>query len=602
MKIISLATKQIYDIDFSKSGENTAKCPECSQSRKKKSAKPFQWNNQKLTGYCHHCNASFVEYKPFKTEKVYFVPEWKNITGLSDKAVNYFTSRMISQSTLVKMKVYSESHYMPNIGNTEAMCFPYFYNDRLVNIKYRGPQKSFTVVKDAELIFWNIDCVSNFETIIIVEGEFDCLSFIECGFENCISVPNGASGKELPYLDNYIELFTGKKLIIAVDNDLKGSELKTELIRRFGSENCNLINFEDCKDANEVLCTKGGLKLKELVRDAKEIPVKGVVDIEANYDDIYNLFQNGLEKGKDLGIPELDELITWELSRLAVWTGIPSHGKSSIVDFVNVVLNIRYGWKVAYFSPESYPIKYHFARIYSLITGKQFRRNLSKENEFEETFNYINDNFSFIYPDDNFKFENILEKAQYLVKKKGISILVIDPYNNLEHTKNKGENDSDYVGRFLYELTKFGKKNDVLIHLVAHPTKMKKQLNGLYECPNMYDINGSANFYNKADYGISIYRYFGADSRIDFNALKVKWKHLGDGGTASFKYNTNNSRLEHIDSIEGSWDENNFLKSYVAANSAKIKEAPLPFHEPKNDDDFFNELATNRSEEKPFEF
>lgn len=43
---------------------------------------------------------------------------------------------------------------MPQYGrDTKVICFPYFVGDRLVNIKYRGPQKSFRMVKGAELIF-----------------------------------------------------------------------------------------------------------------------------------------------------------------------------------------------------------------------------------------------------------------------------------------------------------------------------------------------------------------------------------------------------------------------------------------------------------------
>jgi len=561
MKILSLNTKIIYDFDFS--GKGYIKCPECQEDRKKKNTKPFRVNKEKNGGYCYHCECSFVEYKPFKTEKAFAIPEWKNITSLTDKVVKYFTGRMISQDTLVKMKVYSDCQFMPQFNKSvEVICFPYFFSERLVNIKYRGPEKSFSLVKDAELVFYNLNCVSNFGTIIIVEGEIDCLSMIECGFENCISVPNGAAAKDMPFIDNYIELFQDKKIIIAVDNDLRGLELKSELIRRFGSENCLTINFEDCKDANEVLCEKGGPELKRIINEAKEIPVSGIIDIDSQYDEIYNLFLHGLEKGKTLGISEIDELITWELSRLAIWTGIPSHGKSSIVDLINVLLNIRYGWKVAYFSPESYPMKFHFARLYSLISGRAFKAfGKPDENEYEKVYNHINENFSFIYPEDNFKVETILEKAKFLVKKRGINILTIDPWNNLEHTKNKGESDTDYTGRVLYELTKFGKKNNCLVHLIAHPTKMKKQVNGLYEVPNMYDINGSANFYNRADYGISIYRYFGEDPKIDFNVLKVKWKHLGEGGTAQFRYNTINGRLvDIIQADSGFLDNSNLLE------------------------------------------
>jgi twinkle protein len=580
MKIISLNTKKIYDIDVNRQGENHLKCPECQESRKKKTSKPFMWNNTKYVGHCYHCDCNFVEYKPFKTEKAYVNPEWKNITELTDKVVGYFTSRMISQDTLVKMKVYSDVHFMPQLEKkVDVICFPYFFNGNLKNIKYRGPQKSFMLVKDAELIFWNLDCVYENKEIIIVEGEIDALTLIECGFNNVVSVPNGAHAKEMPFIDNYIELFEGKKIILAVDNDVPGVELKNELIRRFGSENCLTVEFLDCKDANEVLCEKGGIELKRIINEAKEIPVSGIIDIDSNYDEIYNLYLHGLEKGKTLGIQEIDELITWELARLAVWTGIPSHGKSSIVDLVNVILNIKYGWKVAYFSPESYPMKFHFARLYSLITGLQFKANGAQdETEYERVFNHISENFSFIYPEDNFKVETIMEKAKFLVKKKGINILTIDPWNNLEHTKGKGESDTDYTGRVLYELTKFGKKNNCLVHLVAHPTKMKKQANGLYEVPNMYDINGSANFYNRADYGFSIYRYFGEDAKVEFNVLKVKWKHLGEGGTAQFRYNTN-GRLENLDRPKDQWNISNFLDNGASnsINSNNVLQANLDF-------------------------
>ena len=557
MKIISLNTKQIYDIDFKGS---YIKCPECLEKRKKKSAKPFRVNADKTGGYCYHCETSFVEYKPYKVEKEYTIPEWKNETKLSNKAVKYFTSRMISQNVLNKMKVFSEEHFMPSLNlKVEAICFPYFFNDKLKNIKYRGPQKSFTQVTGAELIFWNLDCVLNFESIIIVEGEIDLLSCFEVGFENCISVPNGASGNELIYIDNYIDLFNGKKIIIAVDNDIKGTDLKNELIRRFGSENCKVVNFEDCKDANEVLCGKGGIILKDIINNAKEIPTSGIINIESQYENIYNLFLHGLEKGKLLGIQELDNLISWELSRLAVWTGIPSHGKSTIVDLINVTLNILYGWKATYFSPESHPIEYHYSRIASLISGRTFKAGYIDDKEFEELFDYIKNNFFFIYPEENFKIETILSKAEHLVKKNGTRILTIDPYNWLEKTKNKGESDTDYAGRILTDFINFGKKYVNLVHIIAHPTKMKKQLNGKFEKPTMYDVNGSANFYNMPDYGISVYRHFDDNPRMDIDVLKVKWKHLGEGGSATMRYNYINGRLEKLESNIDQWNNKSYL-------------------------------------------
>ena len=157
MKIQSSNTKQVYQFNPGTGSEERHLCPECSHNRKKKTDKCLAWDNMNKRGYCHNCNTSFFEYSPYE-QKQYTVPEWKNITQLTDKAVRYFTGRMIGQSTLNKMKVYSDTEFMPQFGKEiEVICFPYFLNGKLVNVKYRGANKSFKLVSGAELIFWNID-------------------------------------------------------------------------------------------------------------------------------------------------------------------------------------------------------------------------------------------------------------------------------------------------------------------------------------------------------------------------------------------------------------------------------------------------------------
>lgn len=567
LKIISHATKNIYEIDVKKNGENQMTCPECSNSRKpeNKRKKVFSWNETNKVGYCVHCCASFGEYKPYKEEKVYQVPEWKNITNLSDKAVKWFLGRMISQSTLNKVKIYSDTEWMPQFNKKiEVICFPYFKDSVLTNIKYRGAQKSFKLFKDAELIFFNFDCIIKNKEIIITEGEIDALSFIEIGYDNVISVPNGAGGKNLEYLDNYIELFDGKSLIIATDNDSKGIELRLELIRRFGQERCKVINFNDCKDANEMLCKNGGLELRKCFENAREIPVEGVININNQYDEIYDLYLNGLQPGKYIGFTEIDEKISWETGRLLTVTGIPGHGKSEFLDWVLVNLNIKHSWKVGYFSPENYPIKYHFSKISSKIIGKEFNTHKITQSEFEKGFDYIQENFYWVYPESDMSIENILEKAKFLIKKHGIKVFVIDPYNKLEHTKNKGENETEYISRFLDLLSNFAKRNDILICLVAHPRKIEKLANKKFDVPTLYDISGSANFYNKTDYGITVYRHFGdketSENHIEIHIQKVKFKHLGETALIDLKYNFYNGRFEKIDASIDNWNYSNYME------------------------------------------
>lgn len=561
MKILSLTTKQTYEIEPRKNGENISTCPECDANRKHRGKKSFSWNNSKKTGYCQNCEAKFVEFKPFQEKKEFIVPSWKNKTDLSEKAVKWFEGRSVSQKTLLKMKIYSDVEFMPQTGNNRnVICFPYFIDTKLVNIKYRDAEKNFKLVKDAELVFYNINALKNNTSIIITEGEIDCLSYIEVGIDNCISVPNGAGSRNIEYLDNYIDLFDSiEKIYLATDNDIKGIELREEFVRRFGSEKCYIVNYKDCKDANEYLGRYGGIMLSKTIQEAVEIPIEGIVNLTSMYDDIYAMFSEGLKPGKSIGFSEFDDKVTWELGMLAVFTGIPGHGKSEVVDFICTKLNIKHGWKIGYFSPENYPIKYHYSKIASKLTGKQFKAGYITQDEYEQSFEYIENNFFFIFPEDDMSFENILIKAKYLVKKNGIKVLVIDPYNKLEHLRERGETETEYISRFLDKIKTFARVNNVLVILVAHPRKMEKdKQTGFYQKPNLYDINGSANFYNKCDYGISVYRTY-SDNVVSVDIIKVKFRHLGDGGMIDLHYNYINGRYERVDCTIDYWDNKSYL-------------------------------------------
>ena len=82
---------------------------------------------------------------------------------------------------------------------------------------------------------------------------------------------------------------------------------------------------------------------------------------------------------------------------------------------------------------------------------------------------------------------------------------MIDPYNRLENEQGQ-RNETQYVSEVLDKLQNFAQRHDVLVILMAHPTKLTKNKDGIYEAPSLYDISGSANFYNKADFGIVVHR------------------------------------------------------------------------------------------------
>ncbi len=552
-RIINLQTKREYIIDLKNiNGENAMPCPECSGDRKKKSAKSFSWDAQKGIGNCLHCNARFGKklfeiYRPAEQQKpVYARPEWRNITDLEDDVLKFFTDRGISQRTVNQAKISQGRTFFPQLEK-EAKCieFNYFRDAELVNVKYRGPKKSFKLYKDAELIFFNLDSMKENDYVIITEGEMDALSYIEIGYESVISVPNGAAGKgqqRLTYLDNCIDLFDNVETIfIATDDDEPGRMLQEELARRLGKIKCRKVSFFGHKDANELLMTDK-LALQDSITHSEAYPIEGVITVDNLADDIWRLKREGLKPGCDISIPSFNELLTFDPGYLTVVTGIPNHGKSEFLDQIMVDLSTKHGWRFGIFSPENYPLQLHFSKIASKIIGQSF--NSMEDHKVIQAMDYYRDNFMYIVPKEDNSVESIIEHATQLVKRYGINGLVIDAWNKLDH--DYSSNETTYIGKQLDLIINFAHKYGVHIFVVAHPTKMQRDKgNGPYLVPTLYDMAGSAHFFNKSHNGISVYRHFFEDgtSAPEVFVQKVKFKHWGRQGSVSLQYDIDSGRF-----------------------------------------------------------
>lgn len=541
-------------------GQIKTYCPECHNKRTDKRDRSLSCNLDTGAFNCHYCN--WCGNVNAKSAKTFTKPIWKNNTMLSDNSVKWFENRGINQSTLLALRVTEGEEFMPQKGkNCQTIQFNYFVNDVLTNVKYRTLDKCFKLISNAELVPYNIDSIYGQKTCIITEGEIDCLSFVQCGFNSVVSVPNGAT-TNLSYLDRFIETHFDDKeeIVIAVDSDKKGLELRAELIRRMGAERCKILSYEhECKDINELLCKPGcGFEaVHRAVNSAEYVKIDGIFEVADISDELENLYQNGLSKGAIIGHPVFDDLISWVTGRICVVTGIPSHGKSEFLDEIIYRLNLKHKWRVAYFSPENHPLQWHISKVVSKLTGKQFDKDHLPPKEYDEALDYMNENYFFIAPKDSSDIEMILSKAEVLVKRKGIRMLVIDPFNKLEHNIPKGVSETQYVSIFLDKIIAFAKKHDLLCFLVAHPVKMKME-GGKYDVPNLYSINGSSHFYNKTDYGICVYRNFDTDL-VEVHTLKVKFRHLGKAGLANFHFNVINGRYVEANNPTPSLDNSNHL-------------------------------------------
>ena len=516
-------------------GKREGICPLCSANRKpqNRKAKCAMYDWERGLGTCMNCNEVF-QLHTFKRKggnnKVYNKPKQIANPLLSDKVIKWFESRGISNNTLIKMKITEGKEFMPQTGKEEnTIQFNYFINNELINIKYRDGKKNFKLVKGAEKIFYNIDSTIGHDYVVIVEGEMDALSCYEAGIFSVISVPNGATinNNNLEYLDNCVDYFESKeKIILAVDQDEAGENLKQELIRRLGADTCFTCDFVLHKDANEFLIHNGSDMLANVIKNASPVPIENVLTLKDVDDELQEFIEEGFKPGYQIGLDNFDSIFSTYTGQFITVTGVPSSGKSDFVDRMVVGYQLKYGWKTAFASPENKPTFLHAHKLMRKIGNWMPAKEDINTNKWKEVSSIVNDNFFFI-ENERYDLDSVLNKGAQLVKRKGIKCLVIDPYNKVKMNGAAAMSIPDATMEYLTRIEAFAKKYDVLVIVVAHPTKMYKRDDGTLDEPNMYNIKGGGEWYDASYHGLLVHRNY-EKKTVKVKVLKVKFQNLGE--------------------------------------------------------------------------
>ena len=535
-------------------------CPSCSHTRKPKNAKAqcasYDW--ERGLGTCHNCDTTFQLHtyqRKGASEKVYIRPETpEQFNEVSTNVETWFGTRGISKKTLKDLQVTEGPEWMPQTSKNEnTIQFNYFMGDQLINVKYRDGRKNFKLYKGAEKVFYNINSIVGYDWCVIVEGEMDVLALHEAGIKNAISVPNGATlnSNNLDYLDNCIDYFEDKtKIILAVDADEPGQALRQEFIRRLGAETCYLVDFNGNKDANEYLLEHGVDKLRDVITKCTQVPLEGVTTLYDIHDEVKEFVKNGFKPGFQVGLKNFDKIFSTYTGQFITVTGIPSSGKSDFVDQMVVGYNNMYGWKTAFASPENQPTYLHAHKLMRKTWEDMPTQGDIGSDKWQRVTDKVNDNYFFIDM-DRYTLESVLRKGAELVKRKGIKCLVIDPYNKVRDVDCKTEDVNRYTMEYLTKIEVFAKKYDVLVFIVAHPTKMYKGQDGKIEEPTMYNIKGGGEWYDASYHGLLVHRDYEAKT-TKVKVLKVKFQNLGENGAeAHFKWEPRSgSFIPHADVVE----------------------------------------------------
>lgn len=542
-----------------RSGSEKCYCPICHDGRKNKRDRSLSVNITTGEYKCHNTGCDFrgnvrsFERKRENKKAVLPPQDVLKAIEVKEKAVKWFEKRGISPKTLDKFMIFTKDEWMPQTQKKEScICFPYLRDGSLINVKYRDGRKNFRMIKDAELILFNIPSIGEKKHCVVTEGEIDCMSVFEAGFgaelvadedgvlQNeeyskwCqVSVPNGASmgNQKMEYLDNCAEwLVAIEVFVIATDADAAGEELKQELIRRLGVERCKVINYpyeecvplenglkRRCKDLNEVLTYLGADVVKNVINNAESIPVDGIYYVEDIFQNMLENFRKGIQLAPTTHFGEMDDYFRWKKGEINLFVGWANHGKTTLVLQMMLTKSFYDGWKWGIFSPENFPATDFYDDLIEMYAGKWLDK--MNEDEYSEAAHFIDKHIFYVYPDDGHDINSINEKFRYLVLKKGIDGVLVDPFNQLDHVQKPYQREDQYLSETLKDVKRFALLNSVSYNIVAHPVKQQKDSDKSLPPVDMYDISGGSMWANKSDNIISYYR---PNHHIDKTSPEVK--------------------------------------------------------------------------------
>jgi twinkle protein len=547
----------IQNWDLIQSNKNTGtqklKCPACTDTRKNKQDRSLYVNFNSGVAKCFNtgCDALFFRESVQKSivQNNYTLPEqtWQNYTNLSDAMVKFCEGRKINQYTLKHFNVTEEKQYQPQLQKeVNNIVFNFFESDTVVNKKYRSGCKKFTQSKNGKPILYNINSIIGESEAYIVEGEFDVLALYEIGIKNVVSLPSGANDNDNYWINSEKYLTDIKKFYIATDNDTSGEAVAEKIAQRLGRYRCERILFEG-KDANQDLID--GV-LEKSINNKKKYPVSGTFSTTDLIDKMIELHNNGLPSCitvKNTAFGNFNDVFKLMYGHLCIGTGIPSHGKSNFTEWLVLNYLLENDVKASFFSPEHQPMELHMSTFVQKAIGKNYFFDIDgtprcTKLEVMQFHEWANQKLYLTSP-ENGEFATwdwIFDKFKEQIYSFGINIFVVDAWNKVEFTGNRTEREN--ITKVLSRLTQFAQQNNVLIIVIAHPTKMKKE-SGVYEKPTLYDVSGSADFRNQTHDGFCIYRNFGEDSFTTFTNLKTKYSFQGTiGEIVEFDYHKPSGR------------------------------------------------------------
>jgi twinkle protein len=388
------------------------------------------------------------------------------------------------------------------------------------------------------------------EPLVITEGEFDAVAAIQAGWPKVVSVPGGApleslkddGGKKYSFLREAEALLDEcATIILATDGDGPGANLRHDLAVRLGAHRCKWVQYpKGCKDLNDALRQYGERGVQAALQRAQPLKIEGYFELD-------ELPPVDAPKPHETGMVGLSEHYKLRLGDFTVITGVPGHGKSTLINEICCRMAERHGWRTVFASFEQMAQTDHRRALRTFHAGK-LEKMMTTE-EITKADAWIRRHFGFIVPgdDDDVTLEWLLAVLKQAVLRKEAQLVVVDPWNEMDHTRPPDMSLTEYTGFAIKQFKKFARRYRVHLIVAAHPAKMKRDKDGKYPMPSLYDISDSAHWANKPDVGIIVNR---ADLSVNETTIKVakaRYHAIGVPGEIKGAFNAEQARYTVTD-------------------------------------------------------
>ena len=299
----------------------------------------------------------------------------------------------------------------------------------------------------------------------MTEGEIDCVSVIQAGFVRAVSVPDGwtdglehGDGRKMaPLVTVEDQLRQSPCVIVAGDLDGTGASMAKAVRNLLGGYPVRWVTWpEGCKDANDALRNHGESAIVTAINAARLMDPEGGL--------VHGFADRPPAPPRQFlrpDYPGLDNAICLEIGALSVSTGVPGSGKSTFATFLTHHLIRNHGIRVgaALFETHDDELLHHL----SLLNLGRPATGLSAP-ERSGLFDQLDQHWRLIKFDETSDGQQNLGWIERMIRtaavRDGCKLILIDPWNELDHLPEPGESMTLYINFALTKIRKLAARYD----------------------------------------------------------------------------------------------------------------------------------------------